>query len=208
MLSPSDEAEEYNTAKDVYNTTADSGKYKPVHSNSTQNGHSSVSKPQFAQTSVFNASVKHTFLNDRKPKPAAASQQMRSVATQATFSDEEIFPALDYRRCSRCGKNDAISPGVCLYKSRNVSHHDNPNMITLKSKDKVAYSHTYKEDPHANDGDLIFFKPSSGQSQAPTAMNRDAGVQTIVGIAEVRLMNRGPLQDFKYVEKVMLSPKD
>lgn len=202
-FSPFEDQEEYQTAKPSYHSTAESSKSKGPTSH-----HNTSSKPVNTQTSSFNVTSRHGPAGERKTNPHShqAPQQLKSVAIQATFSDEDIFPPLDYRKCTRCGKNDAISPGLCLYKSRNVSHTDHSNMIKLQSKDKIAYSHTYKEDPHANDGDLIFFKQATDQNSVTGS--RDQGNQTIVGIAEVRVMNRGPLQDFKYIEKVLLSPKD
>lgn len=190
-FSPFEEAEEYQTAKPSYQSTAESAKSKPAISSS--HGSQNVSaRPHINPAKTI------------KPRPTQG-QQLRSIAIQATFGDSDIFPPLDYRRCIRCGKNDAIAPGVCRYQERVVSHSDRSDMISLKNRDKISSSHAYKLDPHASEGDLFIFKPHESSQKLSI---RDSGVQTIVGLAEVRLMNRGPLRDFAYVDAVLLSPKD
>lgn len=204
-FSPFEEAEEYQMAKPSYHSTAESSKSKPV-TTSSQASQNITARPNYTHTSAF--AVSKQSQGNHKSGNVGPSQQLKSVAVQSTFADEDIFPVLDYRRCTRCGKNDAISPGVCHYKNRSVSHADHSDMIKFQSKDKVAYTHVYKEDHHQADGDLIFFKPAHEVAAQQNTPCSDAGVQTIVGLAQVRLMNRGPLQEFRYVEKILLSPKD
>lgn len=150
--------------------------------------------------------------NQDKPKPLPCTVQLKSVAVQPNFNDEDMFPPLDYRRCTRCGKNDAISPGLCIFKSRCINHEDQSNMISLKSRDRVEYSHVYKptDENHSIDGGILLFKTREkiSQESSKSKMTTDQGCQTIVGIAEVRSMAKGSLKEYKCIDKVLLSPKD
>lgn len=210
---PAEESEHHQ--KSQIHSASTQSKVDSDHKSSSHNsGNCQTHKTIQTATTPFMVTGRlHSKLSQNHDTHTGDTMQLRSTGVQAIFSDEEIFPPLDYRRCTRCGKNDAISPGVCQYKSRCVSHADGPNMISLKSRDRVEYSHSYKSeesDDKPTSGNMVLFKsrPVKSFAYRSTAGMQDQGSQTIVGIAEVRSMNRGPLRDYRHIDKILLSPKE
>jgi hypothetical protein len=140
--------------------------------------------------------------------------QMKSIAVQSDFRDQEIFPALDYRKCVRCGKNDVSSPGLCRYLSTSAESDlsgasQGPALYKLKSKERVAKEHVYPVDTtkyeNSLEGALLCVRKDKGQ----TLPSRNASAQTIVGLVEISQMKGGrEIEVYRHVDPIFLSPRD
>ncbi len=134
------------------------------------------------------------------------TSHLKSVASQAMFPDQDLFPPFDYRKCLRCGLNDILAPGFCKYQTLSAQTDAN-NMVSLTNKDRVSDSHSYKHreelarDPSA----MLLFKKTAQDPPEPT---KEAATQTVVGLAEARTMRKGHLVDYRHIDKALLSPKD
>lgn len=131
--------------------------------------------------------------------------KLASIATQSHFEDQEIFPAIDYRKCTRCGKNDSISQGYCFYQIR-CAETSEDGVFSVVSKDHMAKSHAYpidKEPEERKGGEFMCIR----RELRPINPMRNMYTQTVVGIEDVQLMNKNRLSDYKQIEAVFLSPK-
>lgn len=137
--------------------------------------------------------------------------QMKSKHCSVSFAgDEDIFPSLDFRKCTRCGKNDALSPGFCVYQTT-CAETDSVGMIVLKHKDRVAQTHAYckeKEESASSEGqgDSLCIKKENRVNKQ--TQQRDVCVQTVIGLSEIRSMSKGRITEYKQVDPVFLSPKE
>lgn len=144
--------------------------------------------------------------------PAAQVTQMKSKHCAAAFADDaDVFPALDFRKCTRCSKNDALSPGFCVYMTT-CADTDSAGMVVLRQRERVVPTHAYPskqdspDEENNNNGDFVCIKKERQGGPAP--LTKECGSQTVIGVAEVRTMKKGKLAEYKQVDPVFVGPAE
>ena len=202
-----DDKENVNPNKQYSNLSKTAGQFKTADTEDRSSAKASrLMQHQSSEPKLHLASHRSAFGHHQQPK----FLQMRSLGTQIDFKDEEVFPHFDYRKCTRCGKNDTISPNHCFYSTL-CTQTDSNNMSSFKFMDRIAACHAYQNDKsrtgtsfEIDKGELTCIKK---QPYGASAVSKSISVQTVLGLEEIKRMKGSELEVYKHLDKILLSPK-
>lgn len=130
---------------------------------------------------------------------------------QTDFEDSDILHPIDYRKCIKCGKNDVLSPGKCVFRLRNTAQDENNNMVLVEQKRREA-QHAYIDNNrslYSSNSTQLFRLPTNEKDKSQA---NDFGGATIITIRELQKMKQRQdigrdLDDYSLKQKELLSPK-